>query len=140
MRVKGSESMIHAGGCQCGSVRYEVSGEPQHSALCHCHDCRRSSGAPASAWAAFAEEEFRLTAGEPVAYNSTGSAMRSFCGRCGTSLFYRNPAMLPGIVDILSATLDDPEVLAPTVQIQTADRLSYMSDLTALPEFARFPG
>ena len=29
------------GGCHCGAIRYEVEGEPQHSALCHCSDCRR---------------------------------------------------------------------------------------------------
>jgi hypothetical protein len=131
---------VHSGGCQCGAVRYEVSGEPHHAALCHCNDCRKSIGAPAATWAAFAEGDFRVTAGDPVTYNSSGAAMRSFCPRCGTSLFYRNAEMLPGIVDILAATLDDPEALPPAIHIQTADRLSYMADLTALPEFERYPG
>jgi hypothetical protein len=32
-----------AGGCLCGSIRYEGS-EPQGGGYCHCDDCRRSSG------------------------------------------------------------------------------------------------
>lgn len=132
--------MGRTGGCQCGAVRYEVEGEPQHVALCHCSDCRRSAGAPMVSWAAFAEEELTLTQGEPVTFNSSGTALRSFCGTCGTGLYYRNAQMLPGIVDIQSATLDDAEALSPGAQIQVADRLHWTDTLDALPRFQRFPG
>ncbi len=132
--------MTHQGGCHCGAVRYEVSGEPQHVALCHCSDCRKSSGAPMVAWAAFAEEQFKLVEGEPVTFNSSGSAMRSFCLKCGSGLYYRNAEFLPGIVDIQSATLDDPEALPPGAHIQTAERLGWMETAHSLPAFERFPG
>ena len=32
------------GSCLCGSVRYEVSGDPQRFYHCHCKRCRKSSG------------------------------------------------------------------------------------------------
>ena len=32
-----------AGGCQCGAVRHEFSGEPLFSGNGHCRDCRRAS-------------------------------------------------------------------------------------------------
>ncbi len=132
--------MTHQGGCHCGAVRYEVSGEPQHVALCHCSDCRKSSGAPMVAWAAFTEDQFKLVEGEPVTFNSSGSAMRSFCPKCGSGLYYRNVEFLPGIVDIQSATLDDPDVLPPGANIQTAERLGWMETAHSLPAFERFPG
>lgn len=132
--------MTHQGGCHCGAVRYEVSGEPQHVALCHCSDCRKSSGAPMVAWAAFTEDQFKLVEGEPVTFNSSGSAMRSFCPKCGSGLYYRNAEFLPGIVDIQSATLDDPDALPPGAHIQTAERLGWMNSAHSLPEFERFPG
>lgn len=132
--------MTHRGGCHCGAVRYEVSGEPQHVALCHCSDCRKSSGAPMVAWAAFAEDKFKLVEGEPMTFNSSGSAMRSFCPKCGSGLYYRNAEYLPGIVDIQSATLDDPEALPPGAHIQTAERLGWMETAHSLPAFERFPG
>ena len=131
--------MPHQGGCQCGAVRYEVSGSPRHVALCHCADCRKSAGAPAVAWAAFAEGEFTLVQGEVTEFNSSASAVRSFCPRCGTGITYRNADMLPGIVDIQSATLDDPSAFPLQCHIQTADRIEWMASAHLLPEFARFP-
>ena len=132
--------MTEAGGCHCGAVRYEVGGAAQHVALCHCSDCRKSSGAPMVAWAAFAEDQFKLVEGEPMTFNSSGSAMRSFCPKCGSGLYYRNAEYLPGIVDIQSATLDDPEALPPGAHIQTAERLGWMETAHSLPAFERFPG
>lgn len=132
--------MVHAGGCQCGAVRYEVTGSPQHVVLCHCRDCRASAGAPMVAWAAYPEEAFRVTKGMPVTFNSSGSTMRSFCGKCGTGLWYRNQVMLPGIVDIQSVTLDDPEACPASAHIQTAERLSWIATAHQLEAFERFPG
>ncbi|HEX4873949.1 MAG TPA: GFA family protein [Sphingorhabdus sp.] len=131
--------MTYQGGCQCGAVRYEVTGEPQHVALCHCNDCRKSSGAPMVAWAAFADTQFKLIEGEPVTFNSSGAAMRSFCAKCGSGLYYRNAEFLPGIVDIQSATLDDPDALPPSAHIQVAERLGWMETAHSLPLFDRFP-
>ncbi len=132
--------MTHTGGCHCGAVRYSVLGEPKHVALCHCVDCRKSAGAPVVAWAAYAEDELTITEGAVITFNSSGTAMRSFCPTCGTGLFYRNAKMLPGIVDIQSATLDDPDALAPSVHIQTADQIGWMASAHELPRFAHFPG
>jgi hypothetical protein len=132
--------MVHEGGCHCGAVRYEVSGEPQHVALCHCKDCRKSAGAPMVAWAAFAENEFTLISGELSTFNSSGTAMRSFCPECGTGIAYRNAEFLPGIVDIQAATLDDPDALPAGAHIQTAERIGWMATAHSLPEFERYPG
>ena len=109
-------------------------------ALCHCTDCQRSAGAPMVTWAAFAETALSLTKGVPKTINSSGTAMRSFCADCGSGLFYRNEALLPGIVDIQSSTLDNPNALPPTMQIQTAQRLAWMKDVNDLTQFERFPG
>jgi hypothetical protein len=54
-------------------------------------------------------------------------------------LFYRNAEILPGIVDIQSSTLDDPDALPPVVQIQVAERLQWMKNIHELPEVERFP-
>ena len=127
------------GGCHCGAIRYQVEGELIVHALCHCRDCRRHAGAPMVGWAAFAEGELTVEQGVVTTHNSSGEAMRSFCPRCGTGLFYRNAELLPGIVDIQSVTFDDPEALPPQIHIQTAERLSWMDGQETLPAFARFP-
>jgi len=127
------------GRCHCGAISYEAEGEPAHHALCHCSDCRRCAGAPAVGWMAFKEEQVRVQ-GTPITYASSEHGRRSFCGTCGTGLFYRNDAFLPGIVDIQSSTLDSPEKHAPGAHIQTAERLDWMTQLNEMPAFERYPG
>lgn len=132
--------MALQGGCQCGAVRFEVDGEAVHNALCHCSDCRASSGAPVVGWFAVKEEQFRQLQGEVTTYHGKNGAERNFCPVCGTGLFYRNQAMLPGLVDVQSATFDEAATLVPQAQIQCAERLPWMENLAALPVFERFPG
>lgn len=129
-----------AGGCFCGAVRYTLSGEPKFVALCHCSDCRRSAGAPMVAWAMFPEEALAVTRGQPKTINSSGTTLRGFCADCGTGLFYRNAAVVAGMVDVQTATLDDPEALPPMLQSQLAERLGWMAHIHELPGFERYPG
>ena len=42
----GEEPTPATGGCLCGAVRYEATGDPIVTGYCHCADCRRNSGAP----------------------------------------------------------------------------------------------
>jgi hypothetical protein len=128
------------GGCRCGAVRYEVSGEAAHHALCHCRDCQMSAGAPMVAWVAFKTDQFRVTRGEATRFTGAGASQRYFCGTCGTPVYFVNEDMLPGIVDIQSVTLDDPDANAPTAHIQVAERRKWMEHVGDLPEFERWPG
>ena len=131
--------MTIAGGCHCGAVRYEVEGEALTHALCHCTDCRRHSGAPMVAWTMYPESALRVTKGAVRVYVSSEHARREFCAECGTGLFYRNAEVLPGIVDIQSATYDNPDAVPAQVQIQVADRIGWMAEAHALPAFDRYP-
>ena len=131
--------MALSGGCHCGDVRYELTGAPRVVVICHCTDCRRSAGAPFVSWAMYPEASLTVIKGSPRTRNSSGTAMRSFCAQCGTGLFYRNAPIFPGTVDVQSATLDDPNVLAPSMHIQTAERLAWMTELNKLAEYERFP-
>ena len=128
------------GGCRCGAVRYAVDGEVLHHALCHCRDCQKNSGAPMVGWIAFKSADFRVTQGEASVYHGSGASFRHFCGNCGTPVFFVNEEMLPGIVDVHSVTLDDPDAFPPQVQIQTAERRAWMDGVDQLPKFERYPG
>lgn len=127
------------GGCHCGAIRYEVEGEPRHSALCHCTDCRRHAGAPMVCWTLFDNDQFRITQGEATIYASSDHGRRHFCPACGTGLFYTNDQIFPGQTDVQAATLDAPEALPPTAQIQVAERIAWMKDADRLPAFQRYP-
>lgn len=126
------------GGCHCGAIRYEVTGEPAYSALCHCSDCRRASGAPMVGWALFGQADVHV-AGEPARYASSAGVERHFCPACGTGLFYYNAQIFPGQVDIQTATLDDPALFPPAIHVQYAEAAPWMDGAHDLPRFDRYP-
>jgi hypothetical protein len=128
------------GGCHCGAIRYSLAGEPKHSSVCHCDSCRRTTGGLATAWLGYPSEALTVEQGEPRSYNSSGGVERRFCGACGTSLFYTNEPAMPGVVDVLTVTLDDPRAFPPALHVQMADALPWEAGLEGLPKFDRYPG
>lgn len=104
------------GGCQCGAVRFVATEVPDHLHACHCTICRKISGAATmSVKVPFAKMQIS-GAEHVVAYISSDWAARSFCGRCGSGLWYR---LREDDADyILSAgTLDDMTGLTLTQEI-----------------------
>ena len=81
-----SDDPERQGGCQCGAVRYRVSGEAVMTALCHCTMCRRANAAPAVAWAMYARAQVEFVAGTLATYASSPGCERRFCARCGTQI------------------------------------------------------
>jgi hypothetical protein len=128
-----------SGGCHCGAVRYEVEGDALTHALCHCSDCRRHAGAPMVGWTMYPASALTVTRGLPKVYASSTHGRRHFCADCGTGLFYCNADALPGIVDVQSATNDDPDAVPARAHIQVAERISWMEGAHELPQFPRFP-
>lgn len=127
------------GRCHCGDIVYRFQGGVRHSSVCHCEDCRRCAGASGVAWIGVAADDFAIEQGSPVEYASSADARRYFCGRCGTGLYYVNDNMLPGAVDIQTATLDDANDFPPDKHVQMADALSWEAGLAGLPTHERFP-
>ena len=107
--------------------------------MCHCESCRRTTGGLTTAWVGYPSDGFRVE-GEPISYSSSDGVERQFCGNCGTSLFYFNEALLPGLVDVLTVTLDDPASCPPDLHVQVAEALPWEAGLDELPKFERFPG
>jgi len=136
---KGKEepALTIEGGCHCGAVRYEIEGEANHVAVCHCTDCRRCAGAMGVAWAGFPIANLSLS-GDTAVYASSPGVERRFCLICGTGLFYIN-ADAPGQVDVQVATLDEPECLPPVRHVQMADAADWEKTFHQLPMHDRYP-
>jgi hypothetical protein len=117
--------MDFGGRCLCGAVRYLAAGAPLWVAHCHCESCRRATGAPVTTYAGFAAPKFAWTAGAPATYASSPGVLRTFCGRCGTSLTYQGERW-PGEVHVLAATLDRPEAITPQREAFAGERLPWL--------------
>ena len=77
-----------AGGCLCGGIRFRIHRPVRDVWVCHCSQCRRTSG---HYWAttAVALERFELTELKTLRwFRSSATARRGFCHSCGASLFW----------------------------------------------------
>ena len=101
------------GTCFCGAIRYRVALPPLWVAHCHCSMCRRAQGARVRHLVRrHRRERFVFARGRRLLriYRSSPDATRSFCGRCGTPLFFRS-SHWPGELHVTLASLD-PAVAA----------------------------
>jgi hypothetical protein len=126
------------GGCQCGAVRYEVTGEPVVVAICHCSMCRRANAAPAVAWAMYAENQVRFTGDMPKIYKSSPPARRGFCSACGTQISF-TADYIPGLIDLTVGSFDKPEALTPALHYWDSKRLPWVRFDDDLPKHSEFP-
>ena len=100
------------GGCLCGDVRFRLTGPPYEVDYCHCHSCRKHTGAPVSVFADCKGGIVEFTKGAPTLYQSSPGVRRGFCARCGSTLTYETDA-LPGEIHVHIGALDRPEDFPP---------------------------
>jgi hypothetical protein len=95
-------------------VRFRIGLPALWIAHCHCSMCRRAQGAGFVTWVGMAEPRFMLETGAEVLqrFQSSPAAARSFCGRCGTPLFFQS-SRWPGEIHVTLASLDDSSGLEP---------------------------
>ena len=132
--MSGDEARRVPGACLCGSVRFTITLPTLVCAHCHCSMCRRNHGAAYVTWIAIARERLALDAGAELLtrYASSEHGSRTFCSRCGTSLFCENEAH-PERVDIPLANLSGPIDRAPQLHIFFDDRSEWTEVSDALP-------
>ena len=114
------------GGCLCGAVRFTVTPPTLFCGHCHCSMCRRNHGAAYVTWFAVPRAQLAVDRGEELLtrYQSSEHGSRSFCSRCGTSLFCVS-ARHPEVVDVPLANLDGPIDRLPESHIHFDDRAAW---------------
>jgi hypothetical protein len=127
------------GGCNCGSVRYEVTAPLRGASYCHCRRCQRRCGAGASANASPAPGSFRIVAGEERirAWQPGDGWEKCFCGDCGSALFSRDPDD-PDRVGIRLGTFDQDPGVRPSYR----QFVAYAAPWEPIPDdgLPRYPG
>ncbi len=113
------------GGCQCGAIRYEITGTPVRTLACHCTDCQKQSGSAFGMTLVINEDDFRLTKGELKTFTSTTDSGReklgTFCPDCGSRIYHQLEAR-KGMVSLKPGTLDDTTGLEPDMHIWTIQK------------------
>ncbi|MGZ2379474.1 GFA family protein [Rhizobium brockwellii] len=120
---------IKTGGCQCGAVRFRISGKLGRPSICHCRMCQKQFGGFFSALVTAPEEGMEWTRGEPSYFQSSVNIERGFCNNCGTPMTYRHP----GGLELAIGTFDDRSDLAPLIQVNYEARLRWVEDIFEAP-------
>jgi hypothetical protein len=127
------------GGCACGAIRYQFTGEPLASLNCHCRDCQRETGGGSAPILIVPTAAFAVTRGTPgrfdVIADNGNTTTRTFCAACGSVLFGAGP----DTTNIRAGSLDDPGWFRPTMDIYTASAQPWDLMSPDLPKFSKLP-
>ena len=108
------------GACLCGQVTYSCDADPVATAVCHCTECQRQSGAAFSVNVAVPREALRVEGDSLSSFTTVGTdsnmeVERRFCSACGSPIV-SVPAEGP-LVFIKAGTLDDRSWLEPQLSV-----------------------
>ena len=135
------------GGCRCGRVRFEASGEPLLTMACHCTGCQRMTASAFSLTDTYPADSFKVTEGETVIGGMHGATRHHFCDYC-KSWVHTEPEGLDEIVNVRSTLFDEPGRERPFVEVFTGEGLPWaktgaehsFATLPAMDEWPRLIG
>jgi len=83
---------IYKGGCLCGKVQFEISGEIQNIVYCHCSRCRKAQGSAFATNGNIDADKFVFISGENemTGYESTPGQTKYFCQHCGSPIISKS--------------------------------------------------
>ncbi len=126
-RVKGS--------CLCGAVSFELALPSKFCAHCHCSNCRRAHGAAFVTYVGFRQDQLQLSGADRLTrYLTETGATRSFCNRCGSTLFYEGPRW-EGDVHVVLANIEDQIDRPPGAHVYVDHRAPWCEILDELPRY-----
>ncbi len=125
------------GGCLCGAVRYEVTGEMRNIVNCHCSKCRKFHG-HYGAYSQIFEKDLTFIEEKGLKWfesstDETPGVQRGFCSACGSSLFWRPKGWEK--ISVAAGSLDDPTGLKTVGHIWMSQMSDYYTIEDELPKF-----
>ena len=117
------------GGCQCGELRYRITGAPAWLTICHCLECQRQTGSAFGMSLRVRREDVEVLKGELKTWtrpaDSGATVVCRFCGTCGNRIWHEPSD--PAFLHIKPGTLDDPSQVAPQYESWTARKAGWVS-------------
>ncbi|MGC4027311.1 MAG: GFA family protein [Steroidobacteraceae bacterium] len=130
------------GGCDCKSIRYQMTSAPLIVHCCHCRWCQRESGASFALNAMIESDQVVNLGIEPELVDTpseSGSGQKiARCPRCRVAVWSHYAGSGPLTRFVRVGTLDDPDALAPDVHIFVSRKQPWVLLPEAVPAFAEF--
>ena len=124
--IEASAQRPLTGGCQCGTVRYEIIGTPVNLYICHCRECRKQSASAFGISLIVRREDFHLTQGKTERWSRPTDSGRTlhcaFCRDCGSRLWHE-AAGEPETISVKGGSLDQTLDLGEAIHVWTSRKL-----------------
>lgn len=131
---------INKGSCLCGVIQFSIAAcEPLSNALvghCHCTMCQKFHGAAFSTFIEVKADNLQLNNGRDSlsTYIAENKTVRTFCNKCGSSLFFESSHNRKDkTIEVSLAVFDCLEKIKPDVHIYTESKAEWFEitdDLT----------
>lgn len=118
--------------CYCGASRLSLRDAPHVVTYCHCADCRRWTGAPVAAFAAYDRAAVTPQLG---AGRTFGAVERWSCETCGSPLAAAFP-YLPDQIYVPLGLFEDAAALPPALHSHADSALPWLHIADTLPRNA----
>lgn len=128
----GDTSYPITGRCYCGARRFVGNRMPDGVTYCHCDDCKRVSGAPVAAFAAFGASDITFSPPLDSGVSITDGVTRWFCRSCGSSLA-ATYAYLPDQIYVSLGVIDQADALQPQHHAHAGNTLPWLHIHDDLP-------
>lgn len=132
----------YKGGCLCGKVRFEITGEIENIVYCHCSRCRKAQGSAFATNGNVAVDKFSFISGEEemTGYESTPGQMIYFCRHCGSPIIsksYSAPDKVRIRLGVIESDIDE----RPMAHIFSTSKANWDEICGELPQYESYePG
>ena len=134
-------AQTYQGGCLCGRVQYEVTGPFEAFHICHCSQCRRSTGSAHASNIFTSKDKIQWLAGENLVKrfdpDEAGVISKAFCTHCGSLVPYISAKS--GKLIIPAGGLSEDPGIRPQDNIFWENRADWYDTVSEAPRFDAFP-
>jgi hypothetical protein len=138
----GMRHTVRRGGCQCGAVRYELTGPTLRLFVCHCTECRKQSASAFGVSVFVKRDSLQLTRGAPRFWSrptDSGNVLEcAFCSNCGSRLWHQQSGTSETI-SVKGGSLDEAVDLSRAIHIWISRRLEGVIIPDGAARFERGP-
>lgn len=136
-----ASKMKLAGSCQCGAVRYTVTGSIPACYACHCAECKQQSGSAFGLSIPIEWSRMQVTGEVAISQGRTFSGkpkLRCFCPSCGNRLWHR-PTADSKWITLKAGTLDCAASIEPRGHLWVSKKQRWIVLDPALPAYDTQP-
>ena len=125
------------GACDCGAVRYRITGPVRLIVNCHCNSCRTRNGAPYSTYCVVAQSDLDIVQGrDKLATYEKQGGKKVFCSVCGSPLYNLNP-LYAGLFMVMYGSLSDNATLMPMFNVFCESKLPWVENIASIKSFEK---